>query len=139
MGTGRLAIRRCGRADPRHIGRTRLTRKPFGGWFALAPVASGAMASTAPAAERDAEALEGRYIVVYEDSVEAAGKETDKRENAVGFDTRWRYREAVKGFAARLSDAQVKQLRGDAAVDFVVPDRPVHAAADVATGDAVPV
>src|SRR5687768_8613319 len=139
MGSGRLVIRRRGRADPRHIGRTRLMRKLFGGWFALALVASGVMGSAAPAAERDADALEGRYIVVYEDSVEAAGKETDKREDALGFDTRFRYREAVKGFAARLSDAQVKQLRGDAAVDFVVPDRPVHAAADVVTGDVVPV
>src|SRR5687768_3559343 len=113
-------------------------RKLFGGWFALVLVASGVMASAAPAAERDAEALAGRYIVVYKHSIDSPGQATDRREDKLGFDARFRYRTAVKGFAARLSATQVEKLRSDEAVDFVVPDRPVHATTDVATGDVVP-
>ena len=102
-------------------------------------VATTALA--APRAERAArgpEAIPGRYIVVYKDSVERVNRATDRRERRLDFSTSHRYRAALKGFAARLNGRQLERLREDPAVDFVASDRPVHATAALAAGDSAP-
>ena len=76
---------------------------------------------------RAAGALPGKYIVVYRSSVADAKGKTARLERARGFRSEHRYARALKGFAARLSDAQVRALRADPEVAFVSPDRPVRA------------
>ena len=55
------------------------------------------------------------------------GAATDPREAALGFRTTHRYRSALNGFSAKLTDGQVNALQSDPAVDFVQADRVVHA------------
>jgi subtilisin len=101
-----------------------------------------AAAADEPGAMEDA----GRYIVVYEtsgaDAVSAGevGAETEKREQELGFDARHEYRRALKGFAAELSAADVRDLRRDPGVAMVTPDLPVHAlaATPLGAGESVP-
>src|SRR5215216_5975404 len=83
--------------------------------------------ATAPAAKRSPEVVPGQYIVLYRQSVASPTAETDARERSQRFQARHVYRRAVKGFAARLSDAQVRKLRGDPEIASVTPDRRVRA------------
>jgi subtilisin len=70
------------------------------------------------------------WIVVYDRAaVDSVDRETDARERARGFHSRLRFRRAIEGFAARLTDAQVRALRADPDVEAVVRDRPVRAVA----------
>jgi subtilisin len=89
---------------------------------------------------RGTNVIEGRYIVVYEDSIGSVTAETNTRERRVGFESKLRYRHAVKGFAAKLSPRQVQELRRDPEVDFVSRDRTLEATADVplAPGEPTP-
>jgi subtilisin len=106
---------------------------------ATATVPASAGAAT-PGADRAAERIPGRYIVVYRDGVEQPAAKTDRLERTKGFQSRFRYRSALDGFAARLTDRQAAELRADPDVALVSPDRPVHASASVplAAGDSVP-
>ena len=103
-------------------------------------VAAAAPASAGAAEPRAPKRIDGRYIVVFKRSVDRPLVETEKLEQAEGFESRLRYRRAVKGFAARLSTRQVRDLRADPEVAFVTPDRRVEALGSVplAPGDAVP-
>src|SRR5918999_6026789 len=103
-------------------------------------VAAAAPASAGAAGPRAPGRIDGRYIVVFKRSVDRPLVETEKLEQAEGFESRLRYRRAVKGFAARLSTRQVRDLRADPEVAFVTPDRRVEALGSVplAPGDAVP-
>ena len=88
----------------------------------------------------DANVVPGQYIVVYKHSAEAVGAETNARERRLGFESRLRYRHAVKGFAGALSPGQVRALRRDPEVAYVAPDRTVRASSLVPLlpGDKVP-
>ena len=106
---------------------------------ALAPSAAAAPPSGKGKA-RGAKAVGGAYIVVFRGSVESAGTKTERLERSKGFKSRLRYGKAVKGFAARLAQRQVDELRSDPEVAFVAPDRPVKALGSVplASGDTAP-
>jgi subtilisin family serine protease len=84
-------------------------------------------------------AVDGRYIVVYDRGVDVDA-ETDRQQRARGFRARFRYRTALKGFAAKLSPGQVRALRADADVAYVTPDRRVRAlgAVPLAAGEPAP-
>lgn len=86
-----------------------------------AATATGGSASSHPAA--DSNVVDGSYIVVYKDSVGSVGSATDERERALGFRAVHRYRSALQGFSAKLSDAQVSALENDHGVAFVQADR----------------
>ena len=82
-------------------------------------------------------------MVVYEPSVKAArvDEETVGRERRLDFDASHRYESALRGFAAKLSPADVAALRADPEVRSVSPDRLLHAfatAAPLAAGEAPP-
>ena len=77
-------------------------------------------------------------IVVYRAGVADTPAQTRKRERDLGFSARQRYRHALHGFAARLTDAQAEQLRRDPEVAQVVPDRPVSVDGSVVSGELVP-
>ena len=93
----------------------------------LAAALPGSVAAVGPQRGRSAEQVPGRYIVVYRSSVGDVKGKTERLEKARGFRSQHRYGRALKGFSARLSDAQVKALRADPDVAFVSPDRPVRA------------
>jgi subtilisin family serine protease len=99
----------------------------------VVPVSAGA------AGRREPPRSDG-YIVVYKDSVRDPDPKTDRQERSRGFRAKHRYRSSVKGFSAKLSEAQLQELRKDPDVAFVSPDRPVRAlgSVPVTTGDSVP-
>src|SRR3954468_21004888 len=78
----------------------------------------GVQAAPAPASAQ---------VVLYKDATSNPPAQTRKRERELNFSATHRYRHAVGGFAAHLTEAQVDDLRNDPAVAAVVPDRPVHA------------
>lgn len=84
-----------------------------------------------PARRPSAAGSGGGFIVLYGRSVQNVKRETARHERAEGFKARFEYGHALKGFAARLSDRQVKALRADPRVAAVVPDRPVKALGSV--------
>ena len=67
-------------------------------------ILSCALPSAAFGAQREKAPSEG-YIVVYERSVDDVDAETRQRERSDGFRSRFRYRRAVEGFAAKLTGA----------------------------------
>jgi subtilisin len=97
-------------------------------------VGTAAQAATAP------------YVVVYKSAgahevpPSRVGAETGVRERALGFAADLRYKSALRGFAARLSDHDAAKLRHDPAVAVVAPDSTFHALAVVprAAGETVP-
>jgi subtilisin len=99
--------------------------RSFRGSFALVFTVA-LVCALAPAAGAQQPA-QGRYIVVFDDSVPSVNRETDSQERRRGFKARFRYGHAMKGFAATLTPQQVQQLKADPAVADVVVDRPVQA------------
>ena len=90
------------------------------------------------ASARQPDTVPGQYIVVYEPSVDDAADATTRRERRDGFKSRLRYGRSIKGFAAKLSRAQVERLQADPEVALVAPDRRVRATAALAAGETVP-
>jgi subtilisin len=68
------------------------------------------------------------YIVVLEDSVDHPGAKAAAHGKALGFQPKYIYRHALKGYAARLTDAAVATLRADHQVAFVEQDETVSLA-----------
>jgi subtilisin len=99
-----------------------------------------ALAGPAQAASRNGDdyVVPGSYIVVLEDSVRSVSRQLAEQERREGFDARRVYRTALKGYSARLTRAQVRDLRRDPQVASVEPNRIVHAADTLAGGEAVP-
>ena len=80
------------------------------------------------------------YVVELVPSPGSTDATTDDLQRRRGFRAHLRFRRALRGFAALLTDAQVAQLRDEPAVRAVTPDRPVTALreADLVAGDSVP-
>lgn len=116
---------------------------PKAGGAVMGVVAVLVLAPEASAAKRpppDASVIPGQYVVVYEESADSVAAETDGRERKLGFKSKFRYRNALKGFAGKLSRGQVRALKGDPEVAYVAPDRRVRATSQVpiAPGDSAP-
>ncbi|HEX2221088.1 MAG TPA: S8 family serine peptidase, partial [Candidatus Limnocylindria bacterium] len=108
---------------------------------AAVPALAGAgVVQAAPPADRVPRDIPGKYLVIYRDGVTDAAQKTERLERARGFRSEQRYGRAVKGFAARLSAAQLSALRSDPDVALVAPDRAVRASdtVQILTGDASP-
>ncbi|MFP5361265.1 MAG: S8 family serine peptidase [Thermoleophilia bacterium] len=97
-------------------------------------------ARAGPSAGAGDSPVAGRYIVLYDQSIDDGAAATARRERAQGFRARLRYSRAVSGFAATLTAEQAERLRSDPAVASVTPDRIVTAAARVplAAGEPLP-
>ncbi|TMD57383.1 MAG: DUF11 domain-containing protein, partial [Chloroflexi bacterium] len=80
--------------------------------LAISSLASSVQAATIPA----------RYIVVYRDAIDVDRK-TDQLDSVFGLVDDFRYRHALRGFAARLSVDQLARLRADPDIAFVSLDR----------------
>ncbi|MGH2979044.1 MAG: S8 family serine peptidase, partial [Solirubrobacterales bacterium] len=113
---------------------------------AWAGLVLGAVAPAAAAEKPSGPEDPGRFIVAYDTSganavsVGEVSAETRARERDLGFDARHEYRRALKGFAAELSAADVRELRSDPEVALVSPDLEVRALAvtPLAAGESVP-
>lgn len=101
---------------------------------ALATLLAALVPGTALAQGRSAEAVPGSYIVTYDDDVSDPGAATTARERRGGFKAVHRYRHALKGFSARLSQRQVDELRADPAVRSVVRNLRVRARGEIPAG-----
>ena len=108
--------------------------------LSLAVALCAVLPASAWAGDRPAPSSNGRYIVLYDSSVDSVNRATDAREKRDGFRSRFRYSHAVRGFAAALTPGQVKRLRADPAVASVAPDLPVRALGTVplTPGDSAP-
>ena len=79
--------------------------------------------------ERAAEVIPGQYIVVLKESVSdprAVAREHARRYDAQVLHT---YQHAIEGYAARIPDARLGQVRADQRVDYVESDVMRHATA----------
>jgi subtilisin family serine protease len=99
----------------------------------LGAVLAGALAAPAAAAADD-------YVVVYRDGVSDPAAVTGALERGAGFNRGHSYGAALKGFSARLSKGQLKQVQARPEVAYVVPDATFEAASiqPVAVGETVP-
>ncbi len=77
-------------------------------------------------ASRAGDIIPGRYVVMFREGGDV-DRETNRIEQAFGFNSDNRYRHALRGFSARLSDQQARRLRGDPRIAVVEPDRVVVA------------
>jgi subtilisin len=113
-----------------------VSRRFLGGLVSAALLLGAASAAAATAGEPRS----ASYIVVLRDSVRSADAETARLERVHGFRSEQVYEHALKGFAARLGERQLDQVRADPDVAFVSPDRAVQIATRVPllSGDAAP-
>jgi aqualysin 1 len=96
-------------------------------------VAIAASAEAASADPRSGEVIEGQYIVVFEPGTRGSGDLARSLTAEHGGRLKHTYGHALRGFAARMSEQAVEQLRHDPHVQSVEPDR-VVTADDTQTG-----
>ncbi|MGH3730464.1 MAG: S8 family peptidase [Micromonosporaceae bacterium] len=100
------------------------------GVSSAALIAAAALASPAQAAEGDIrgtnakDTISGSYIVVLKDGAEASSASIAKRHDAKVTHT---YKAALRGYAAKMSEAEAKRTAADPAVAYVEQDRVVRA------------
>ena len=76
-----------------------------------------------------ARAVPNGWIVVFKANVANVDGDVDEIESGSGFRAAYRYRSALKGFAARLPAATVEALRSDSRVAYIEQDQIAHASA----------
>ena len=90
------------------------------GRFALASAAI--IALSLPLAPTALAASARDYIIVLKDGTRAPNAVASAHSQRYGAEANRVYSHALKGYAARLDAVQLKSLRADASVDYVVPD-----------------
>lgn len=70
--------------------------------------------------------IPGQYIIVFKDKVADADSEADKISKTRKLERIHTYNRAIKGFAARMNDAELEKIKNDPRVDFVTEDRAVY-------------
>jgi subtilisin len=98
-----------------------------------------ALAGSASAAGRNGNdyVVPGSYIVVLDGSANVS-RQVAEHERRDGVQARRVFRTALKGYSAKLTQAQVRALRADPQVASVEPNRIVHASDTLASGESVP-
>jgi subtilisin len=112
--------------------------------IAIALMAVGAAEAKSPATQRDESAQRAPYVVAFGGSFLRSDlsvqHETLELQAQLGFQSDHRYRHALKGFSARLTDRQAANLRRNPLVAMVEPDTLVRVAGRVspAAGESIP-
>src|ERR687886_280055 len=88
---------------------------------------SNQRSSKAPLQKEDKDSIKGQYIVVLNDDVSSADEVSKKHAADEGFTPDFVYEKALKGYAAKLSDAQLDKVRSKSEVKFVSLDHDVQA------------
>jgi Peptidase inhibitor I9. len=97
-----------------------------------------AQQTSPPASDRSpaaGEPIPGRYIVLLEEGTQEEKVGSDPTLVALdharhhGAEVLYAYRHAVRGYAARIPDRRLEEVRADSSVAHVEPDRQVHAEA----------
>jgi subtilisin len=107
---------------------------------ALAAAAGAAVGASGAARDDAAPAGATGYIVVLKDSVASVDAKVDQLASSLGIQTTQRYRYALKGFAASLTQTQADALQADPSVQFVSLDHVGSIVADgaIKPGETVP-
>ncbi|MGW5053260.1 S8 family peptidase [Actinokineospora sp. NPDC004072] len=113
-------------------------RRLAGVGIAAAATAAAGVGLVAPAAAAEgqilgagnATAIEGSYIVVMKDGVQAQGATADALAARHGGKIKHRFSATIKGFSATMSERQAKRLAADPAVAYVEADQVVSIAED---------
>ncbi len=85
--------------------------------------------SVPTSAQQPADIVPGSYIVVLKDTVRDPGEIANEMARAHGLGIAFTYHAALRGFAATVPDARLKQLADDPRVAFISHDRTVSAVA----------
>ncbi|MGH3517089.1 MAG: S8 family peptidase [Haloechinothrix sp.] len=101
----------------------------------LSTLSGNAVAGADEGAIRGADsknAIEGSYIVVFKDNVAArsAGEKISRLVSRVGGTVKHTYRSALRGYSAKMSEAQAKRVAADPAVAYVEQDQIMRTSAD---------
>ncbi len=94
-----------------------------------------AQRTTPPPPERTpaGEIIPGRYIVVLEEGAQEGGRDHTavalEHARHHGAEVLYTYQDAVQGYAARIPDRRLQEVRTDSSVEYVEPDRKVYAEA----------
>ena len=67
-----------------------------------------------------------QYIVVFKDKIKDADIESESISRANKLEKIHTYNHAIKGFTARMNEADVEEIRNDPRVDFIIEDRAVY-------------
>ena len=90
-------------------------------------VALGAVqAASAKVSEGRLDKIPGQYIVIFKDKVTDADSESDNIAKTHKLERIHTYKQAIKGFTARMSDVELEKIKNDSRVDFVAEDRAVY-------------
>ena len=87
----------------------------------------------APVEKEDQDTIQGQYIVVLKDNVGKAKDVADKHANKDKFAAKHVYEHALKGYSAKLSDAQLAEVQSEPEVEFISRDHEVQAFAQKQT------
>jgi len=82
-----------------------------------------------PLIKAPAEALEGRYIVVFKDNIADDHFAAELAHATENYEVLYQYQHALKGYAARLTSEQLKEVRQSQVVSWVEEDALAHALA----------
>ena len=74
-------------------------------------------------------AIPGQYIVVFKDVVRDPAAVAREHAQRYGAQVRYTYQYALNGYAARISESRLEQVRADSRVEYVEPDHTAYAEA----------
>ncbi|KKR53872.1 MAG: Serine protease [Parcubacteria group bacterium GW2011_GWA1_40_21] len=97
----------------------------FLGIFA-AGISNTAQTASAKSSEDRFDKIPGQYIVVLKDKGADTDSETDNTAKAHKLERIHTYNRAIKGFAARINEAELEKIKNDPRVEFVAEDRAVY-------------
>jgi subtilisin len=98
--------------------------------FTIALVLATAFAGTIGTRQILGQGASRGYIVVFHDDERDTPRLASEHARAYGASLSHVYQSALKGYAARIPDARIDDIRRDPRVAFVSEDRPVHAVLD---------
>src|SRR3989338_2728080 len=92
----------------------------------VAGISNTAQVASAKSFNDRIDKIPGQYIVVFKDKVADADSESDKIAKTHKLERIHTYNRAIKGFTARMSEAELEKIKNDPRVEFVTEDRAIY-------------